>query len=345
MCAPVWKKFERNRDLFASANTYNLRIGITLMIQAVNDEPTETLMKRYLLGAVTEEQQAQIEEQCLADHAFYQLMRAVEDRLIDDYVYDQLNPPQRRQFEERFLTTPALNERVEFAKALQQSVAGYAVNQEVSLWQTLKRNYFGNVPALRVALGISAACLLVTLAGLLYALRQTRETTAQTNASQQRERELQARLEQQQQTNAELNHQLQLQEQELKQLKSATPLPTLAARVLTFGLSLGARGTDTTTIVLPAKTVSVRLVLPVALDATSTSQSLTLRARLLTATGDEIWVEDKLRLTASSQPKTLTLTLPAKVFASQDYLVRLSQVRPDGSSKDVGDYYFAVKRP
>lgn len=80
-------------------------------------------IKNYLLGNLSAETSATLEERLLTDDAFFELLQAEEDELIDQYLTDELSPTERQQFEQIFLAAPARRERLSFAQTLQQEFA------------------------------------------------------------------------------------------------------------------------------------------------------------------------------------------------------------------------------
>src|SRR5690348_10746896 len=65
----------------------------------------DTLMSRYLLGELPEEEQIRMEERFFSDDELYQQLLALEDELKYEYAQGGLSAEQRRAFEKRFLQT------------------------------------------------------------------------------------------------------------------------------------------------------------------------------------------------------------------------------------------------
>src|SRR5436305_14897182 len=78
----------------------------------------ETLLVQYLLGKLSEEKQAQVEDRAFADTDYRAALEAAEADLIDEYVRGELPPADRRSFESLFLASPQRRTKVEFARAL-----------------------------------------------------------------------------------------------------------------------------------------------------------------------------------------------------------------------------------
>ena len=68
----------------------------------VKNPVSDDLMKRYLLGDVSDEEQIRLEECYFVDDDVFEQLSALEDELIDDYVRGELAEPQRNQFELSF---------------------------------------------------------------------------------------------------------------------------------------------------------------------------------------------------------------------------------------------------
>src|SRR4026209_46955 len=83
----------------------------------------ETLIARYLLGELPEEQQVEIEDRAFSDKDYLASITAVENDLIDEYVRGELSIADRQRFETRFLASAERRKRVEFATALRTVVS------------------------------------------------------------------------------------------------------------------------------------------------------------------------------------------------------------------------------
>ena len=77
------------------------------------------LLRQYLLGAITEEEQrAVVEERLLVDDDFFEEFQLVKEDLFDQYVNDELTLSERESFEQHFLTTPERRENLRHNQAL-----------------------------------------------------------------------------------------------------------------------------------------------------------------------------------------------------------------------------------
>jgi len=76
------------------------------------DLNNETLITRYLLGELSEEQQVEIEDRAFEDKNYLASITAVENDLIDEYVRNELSGAERQRFEKRFLASAERRKRV-----------------------------------------------------------------------------------------------------------------------------------------------------------------------------------------------------------------------------------------
>jgi hypothetical protein len=89
-------------------------------------------LKRYLLGELTQEERALVEERLFLDREYLRQLQSVEDELIDDYVYDDLPASDRGKFETHFLSQAERDGDLRFARALRRYVAADAGAGEAS---------------------------------------------------------------------------------------------------------------------------------------------------------------------------------------------------------------------
>jgi CHAT domain-containing protein len=87
------------------------------------EDISEEMAVRYLLGALSEDESRQIEERYFAGSDLYDQLRAAERDLIDRYARGDLSGADRQRFEDRFLNTPGRRDRVEFGLALNKYVS------------------------------------------------------------------------------------------------------------------------------------------------------------------------------------------------------------------------------
>lgn len=88
-------------------------------------QASEREMINYLLGNLSPEREQQIEELFFGDDNLFDRLVALKEKLIDDYLQENLPSGDRALFEQNFLSSPAHREQVEFARKLMTSLSSY----------------------------------------------------------------------------------------------------------------------------------------------------------------------------------------------------------------------------
>jgi hypothetical protein len=83
----------------------------------------ERLLTSYLLGEASELEQTLLETNYFRDRRFYELLLAMEEELICDYLNGFLSPHEWRQFEQHFLKSARRRQKCETMKSLLTCVA------------------------------------------------------------------------------------------------------------------------------------------------------------------------------------------------------------------------------
>ena len=125
----------------------------------------ESLLRRYLLGTVTDAARQDLETRLFSDdRIFWERISIAEDELVSDYVQNALSQEERQDFEKHFLCTDERRSKVEFASALHAHARAttHSVRQEQpaqreSRWAWLRR------PLLSPAWAAAAAALLLVV--------------------------------------------------------------------------------------------------------------------------------------------------------------------------------------
>ena len=81
------------------------------------DPTNDDVMTRYLLGDVSDEEQARLEELYFVNDRAFEQLAAVEDELIDAYARGELSESQRNQFELHFLNSTERQRKLAFAES------------------------------------------------------------------------------------------------------------------------------------------------------------------------------------------------------------------------------------
>ncbi|HWX40843.1 MAG TPA: hypothetical protein VN345_06800, partial [Blastocatellia bacterium] len=88
----------------------------------MDDNPKDEMVS-YLLGELTGDKAEEFEQQYLADQDTFELLEAVEEELIEDYLRGALSPAERVLFERRYMSRPENQEKIEFARNLLESLS------------------------------------------------------------------------------------------------------------------------------------------------------------------------------------------------------------------------------
>lgn len=142
----------------------------------------ETRLRRYLLDDLPDDEQLAIDERLLTDRAYLEQLQIVEEDLIDDYLRDQLSPPERERFRQQF-NTPARRHKIQLAGALQNYLTTLPPMEEStpSLLRRLQEMLmqFFSPPVLRAA---AAVLVLIFAVGVLWMVTRPSDARQGVNA-------------------------------------------------------------------------------------------------------------------------------------------------------------------
>jgi hypothetical protein len=319
--------------------------------------------KEYLLGELTEAEQARLEERFFQDAELSELLTEIEDDLIDQYVRKELSPRERERFETHFLISERRREKTEFARSwleaekLRGEKAAVAVEdarteRPASRWKSVLAALSAPRPALAYSLG--AFALLFLLFGLwqwseMGQLRkQMAEIEAERQLNAQQQEQLRRQADDERQRSDELEAQKQRLEQELAQVKpqadnsnTATPNTDQQSAPLAFILSPSVRASEAPReLVIPRSAQSVRLQL----NIDPGDRYPAYQARLQTASGTEVRSWSRLSVVSIAGRLAIFITVPAKSLSDGQYELTLSGIAGPDRKEDLGYYYFNLRK-
>jgi len=293
------------------------------------DPVSDELMIRYLLGGVSDEEQARLEEHYFVDDSIFAQLSALEDELIDDYVRGDLTEPQRKQFALHFLNSAERRRKLAFAESLTRYLSTAPTVAEVGkeeTWRQKMADWFGlRGTTLRWAVATAFAAVLLGAAWLVrenWRLHiQLQKMQAQQTERQQREDQLSKQL-------------AQLKVPAIEGTPGGAPaqegaqsrpgsLPIVALTLFPGVLRSDA---EQKTLVISPGPHLVRLQLD--LENQTYDRYL---ATLETAEGRRIWLKEDLKSTPDTGGHTLVLELPSALLGNNDYILKLRGIRSGGA--------------
>jgi hypothetical protein len=311
-----------------------------MMSSADKQRFDDQVLHRYLLGSLPEEEAERLDELSVGDDAIAWRLSAVENDLVDAYVRGELSGGDLEGFKKSYLSSPQRLQRLEFAEAL-SSFGGETVTapdqarpartgprlepkeESPNTWSP--RRWF-SVPRLALQWGFAGGAVAMLFAAS-YLLRENARLRKQTIESQEfpatvgpREQELQRQLNDQRAANAEMA-------KEVDGLRESQPnldqLKTLSAVLLPPTRGAG----QIPTLLVPPRTSLVVLVL-----ALETDDFPTYRVSLRDPAANQIlWHSTNLQPTAGAENKLISLSFPARLLRSQNYVIELSGVSSKGA--------------
>ncbi|HEV7373693.1 MAG TPA: hypothetical protein VGN95_03175 [Pyrinomonadaceae bacterium] len=287
----------------------------------------QRLIKEYLLGTLTGEEQQQIEQRVFTDPQFKARVLMVEDELVEDYVAGILSESERERFTSYFLSTPSQVQKLRITRALYTYAGGdvtanarlpVSTSDPVPLRKSRLMAFFGQQQAVAV---LSVAVLLIAAIGAVIYLAVRRGDANQRAVIEQEV--------------AQLNNQ--------QNPETGLPLGVdpVNAGVLPVRLSptLNRASGEMARISVTAEAKIVQLRLPLTPEPYGSYQ-----ATLNTIEGNEIFTIASLQPVIVDGSRMLMLNIPARVLLHGDYLLKLRGVTETGNSADAGEYPFRIAR-
>ncbi len=310
---------------------------------------TEENLIRYLLGELSEIEQAAVEERFITDSEIYTLLCEVESDLIADYLRKRLEPRERERFERYYLTTPDIRLRVQVADVLLRRIDQEVVKQrsKVSVFETLSRESASTSnPSYKWALGLmGAAAVLSIVLGGGWLVKGSRQLPIEANAirldSMRREMELLKEIDGAKQRNVELAQEIDKLRMRLQPQTTKSPLgttlPVTIKHVMVDGTLRGGDGSITPPLVILPQTDKVELIYKM-----EDSGYPSYRADIQSSGGAKIWSNESISPKLNHSVATFTITLSASEFTTGAYTLTLSGVNNTGNVDHLSQPTFQV---
>ena len=308
-------------------------------------------MTRYLLGELSDSEQAALEEKYFTDPQVFDKMVKAENELVDNYARGLLNPESREKFEQYYVAHPKRRERAEFAQTLVTKLDQFETHRseplvrEVPRWRRLLPALSGGHRAFAFSISLALLLLLLGLGVLFFKTRRSQEELARTQAvhaaQEQRDRELQQQLANER-TRINDHDELNRERAPVTRSQPKAPVQTTPAFVTLLLTARGIRGTDTALapeIIIPTGTEQVRIQLNL-----RESDYSNYRVVLQAVGGKMIFSRQGVKHKATKAGSTFVIIVPAGRFAAGDYILTLRGARPDGEVDDVSKSIFRVAK-
>ena len=291
---------------------------------------TNLSLTRYLLGELSETEQAALEERYFHDPRVFDEVARAESELVDAYVRGQLASATRQRFEQIYLADPRRRERVRFAEMLAAKL-----DREAAIApESARRLWLGPARRPRAVGGAVAALLLVAVvSGAIWmAIESRRSRHAPTTAAGPRPGSEGA---------GSVRPADPPAPPPAPKSEESHPAPVIAT--LTLAIGSGDRspgGGPATTLVLAPATTDVQVQLELEEHDYSTY-----RAVLHRIGGAEIFRRRNLVPTVGTSGRVLDFGLPASRFEAGDYLLTLQGITSGGETDDLSQILFRVRKP
>lgn len=297
---------------------------------------------RYLLGELSGEEQARIEEQFFADDALYERVRATEGDLIAAYVRGDMSAADRERFERPLAASAELRERVESARALARVLeeapgeTRQGARSAEDRSEAVRRRFARPLTEWHLGLRVAAACvglaLVAAVAWLVY------------DATRERERpELAGDAEPKVPApSAENLSPPQVPQDRNAPLNAAPPKPRVAPGVVaavTLVADPTRGGAADAVATLGLETRSVAVTAPLA-----ERDYRTYRMSLRTPAGETLWSRSGLRARRAAAGATVTATVPAERLVGENFVVEIAGEAPGRDPEPLAEFVLRARR-
>ena len=294
----------------------------------------EAVLRKYLLGDMSSEEQEEIELWLMSNEDAYCLLEAAEDDLIDDSFAGRLAPRDLDRFQNHFLVAPERQRKLQFSRSFKRAIdtAAQPVRLEFPSRPGLL-DFLRFRPAFVYA---TSALIVILLTGNVWSLLKVAELQRELHSVTNQVTELGRDRD-------DLKRQLDESQAAALALQAAIPppkpsaAPVLLAMNLVPGITRSSNEIPTITLTSSASRVRFSLAL---LDDNFTVY----RVSLMNVDSREIWTQSKVSPTAARDGKTIVLNVPAEVLSSGDFSFSLMGVPDSGTPESIARYYFRAVR-
>ena len=300
------------------------------------DLPTkdEAVLRKYLLGDMSPEEQEEIELWLMSNDDAYCLLEAAEDDLIDDSLSGRLAPRDLDRFQNHFLVAPERQRKLQFSRSFGRAID--AATQPVRLEFPSRPGLLDFLRFRPAFVYATSALIVILLTGNVWSLLKVAELQRELGSVTSQVTELGRDRD-------DLKRQLDESQAAALALQAAIPPPKPSAAPVLLAMNLvpgiTRSSNEIPTITLTSNASSVRFSLAL-LDDNFTVY----RVSLMNVDSREIWTQSKVSPTAARDGKTIVLNVPAEVLSSGDFSFSLMGVPDSGTPESIARYYFRAVR-
>jgi hypothetical protein len=334
------------------------------MIEQPHDDQ---LFQRYLLGDLPEDERDRLQERYFADPGLFSRLLQIETDLIDAYDRGELTETERQRFEQRFGNIHGMDQRLKFAGMLGRAADQHSIGGEddqaarvphssvvtTPLSANAWLSSISPSPGSRMLRGslMAAGALIVLVAFFLVATRSwfwrqpesaEKLATSQTDSAAAQETpkpDMQVAPGVTEKNSIEIP----AAAKPTQARQPTTPKLAVASVSVVLHAGLTREGGEATRVVLSDATESVHTQLTVPAELQTGAYS-SYHATLQTVAGQEVISRGGLKISRGGGASFVTVTLPAKLVKTRDYVLLLSGQRSDGSLQYLRGYSFSVVR-
>jgi len=299
----------------------------------------EQTVTRYLLGELSEQEQAALEKSYFSDPQVFDQVLQVESTLVDAYARGQLSSEMRERFEQSYLKNPTRRERVEFAKALTARIdekeASVTRAESVSWWQRLLATIGGQRPRLRFSMALATVVIVLVVAWIFVTTKRQQQREAEQTQAQRENQEQRAQQQTAQQQPTSTPPQIPRQSPS----PITNPSRAIAVLALTAGGVRGADNSGTPTLIIPHDTTQAQILLKLKDDSYPRY-----RVSLQKIGGAEIFTHSNIRPRNTKAGASFVFTLPASQLSNGDYTLTLIGITPGSDGDSLSKSLFRVEK-
>jgi hypothetical protein len=315
---------------------------------------TDERLVRYLLGELSDQDRAQIEDLYVSQHELFERLLMCEDEIIDSYVYGTMSDRGRELFQRNFLCSPQRRERVIIAGTLARYAKAHSSTRPVQAERKEEvrerpSSFFRPAGSPRI---LTAAALIVLLFGGIFGWRELvrlrsglEALRAEQSGQQERSRSLEHEIKEQRKLADQLNLELDRErgergrlEQQLAKLREQKSPAAIFSLGPGFAKRPGAGQAKILKVEIPSGREMVKFQLALLAD-----QYKTYRVIVKDENDKTLW-QGYLQSSRTRTGPAVIVRLPSQMFASGNYLLSLSGVLENNGYEHISDFQITVSR-